>query len=266
MNQVTVFRLAAGLLVPALLLAGCGANPASTKKVKRKAPVVNALQGAPMMGPNGMPLMGPNGMPMAPGLPGQPAPEVLQMLDGMRRAQQQVPGFTATVDTYDKGPSGQESTTMKVVYKKPTTLRIEMIKASGQAQGAKILWTGGSSVRIKPSFIPMTVEKALTDDMLKSKNGWTLRETEVSAIFKVLFDPGSQIVPKGVQPIEGRPLAMFEVHSPASPKGATHEAIGIDGTTGLPGVRMLFKNETLIYKLSIKNLAIKAPSSSELEI
>lgn len=256
MTKRSLAALTAALLVPAVVLAGCGANPAATKRSKSKQPPRQQLQMGQMMGPNGQ-------MPMQ---PGQASPEVAQMLNSLRQAQQQIPGFTATVETFDKGPSGQESTTMKVAYKKPSTLRIEMVKASGQAQGAKILWTGGSNLKIKPSFLPMTVEKSISDEMVKSKNGWTLKDTEVGAIFRVLFDPQTRIQAKGVQPIEGRPLAMFELQSPASPKGCTHEAIGIDPQTGLPGVRMMFKGQTLIYKLLLKNMVVKPPSSSELEV
>lgn len=247
--------LTAAVLAPVLLIVGCGANPAGTKKPKKKpvAPPMQMLQG----GPGGAMPMGPQGAM---------APEVAQMIDGLRRAQASIPGFTATVETYDKGPSGKDNSVMKVAYKKPSSLKIEMVKAQGQAQGAKILWTGGSDLTIKPSFLPMSVTKSVNDDAVKSKNGWTIRETEVNAIFKVVFDPGARITAKGVQPIDGKPLAMFDVISPSSPKGATSEAIGIDPQTGLPGVRMLFKGTELIYKLTLKNMQIKAVSASEMNV
>lgn len=254
MTKRTLASLTAALLIPAVFLAGCGANPAATKRTKAKRPPVQMLQGGQQM------------MGQGQGPAGPQAPEVAQMLQSLRQAQAQIPGFTATVETYDKGPSGQESTTMKVAYKKPSTLKIEMVKASGQAQGAKILWTGGSDLKIKPSFLPMSVSKSVSDEMVKSKNGWTIRETEVNAIFKVMFDPQARITAKGVQPVDGRPLAVFEVQSAMSPKGCTHEAIGIDPQTGLPGVRMMFKGPTLIYKLTLKNMVVKPPSSSELEV
>lgn len=253
MNQTFRTGLTVAVLAPILLAMGCGANPAATKRVKKKttAPAMQQFQGAPLPG-------------AAPGGPVDPA--VAQMLDGLRRAQAGVPGFTATVETFDKGPSGQETTTMKVSYKKPSSLMIDMVKASGQAQGAKILWTGGSDLTIKPSFLPMSVTKSVSDAAVKSKNGWTIRETEVNAIFKVMFDPGARIVSKGVQPIDNKPLAVFEVVSPSSPKGATNEVVGIDPQTGLPGCRMLFKGQTMIYKLTIKNMQVKAVSASEMTI
>jgi outer membrane lipoprotein-sorting protein len=244
--------LTAAVLAPTLLMLGCGANPAATKKVKKKtvAPAMQQLQGAPLAGAPAGPV----------------DPQVAQMLDGLRRAQTGIPGFTATVETFDKGPGGTDNSTMKVAYKKPSSLKIDMVKAAGQAQGAKILWTGGSDLTIKPSFLPMSVTKSVTDEMVKSKNGWTIRETEVNAIFKVMFDPGARIVAKGVQPLDGKPLAVFEVVSPSSPKGATNEVIGIDPATGLPGCRMLFKGQTMIYKLTIKNMQIKAVSASEMSV
>jgi outer membrane lipoprotein-sorting protein len=255
MTQTFRALLVVAVLGPALLALGCGANPAATKRVKKKtpAPAMQQLQGAQLSG--------------APAGAGGPIdPQVAQMLDSLRKAQASVPGFTATIETFDKGPAGQESNTLKVAYKKPSSLRIEMIKASGQAQGAKILWTGGNELKIKPAFLPMSVTKPVNDDSAKSKNGWTIRETEVNAIFKVIFDPGARIVAKGMQPIDNKPLAVFELVSPSSPKGVTNEVVGIDPATGLPGVRMLFKGQTLIYKLTIKNMQIKAVSASEMNV
>lgn len=264
-------KLVGAALTALVVLAGCG-NPTATRRMRppmggpvvqqRPLPPAMPQAGAPGMLPGQQPGM----MPQAGGIGARQMPEVDQMRMALHAAQQRVPGFSATIETFDKGPKGQESNSMRVTFRKPSSLKIEMTKAVGQAQGAKILWTGGDSLRIKPSFLPMSVEKSISDEQTKSKNGWTIKDTEVNAIIRVLLDPNAQIKALGVHPIEGRPLSAFEVRSRLSPRGASHEVVGMDGTTGLPAARLIFKGNDIIYKAIIKNMSIRNVSSAEMSL
>jgi hypothetical protein len=251
-----MLRQRAALLACACLavsLAGCGALPNTARKARltpqRPAP---ALQ--------------PQGPALPPAMGARQVPEIQQLREGLRRVQAQVPGFSAMVETFDKGPGGQETNMMRVTFRKPTTLKIEMLKAQGQAQGAVIVWSGGDSVRIKPTFLPMAVEKSIHDPQTKSKNGWTIKDTEVNAIFRVLLDAGAQIQPMGMQPLDGRSLALYEVRSSQSPRGASHEAIAIDPRTGLPAARMIYRGQELVYRASIRSMAVKAVGAAEVSL
>jgi hypothetical protein len=155
---------------------------------------------------------------------------------------------------------------MRVTFKKPSSLKIEMTKATGQAAGARILWTGGDNLRIKPSFLPMAVEKSIRDEQTVSKNGWSIKETEVNAIIRIILDPQAQIKPLGTHPIDGRPLSMYEVRSRLSPQGASHEVVGVDPQSALPNARLIYKGGDLIYKAIIKNMSIRAVSSAEMSL
>lgn len=271
MKQLTVSACLIIWVIGTAVLGGCGAagtapwaaSPAGTKGTKSRRPATQQM----------MPSTGLAARNLAPGqapgvaIPGATAgPDVATMVGRLHQVQQQTPGFIATVETFDKGPKGQSTDTMRVAYKKPSTLRIEMIKSEGQAQGAKILWTGGGDLRIKPTFLPMAMTLGITDEKIKSKNGWTIKDTEVNAIFRVVFAAGVQIKVVGQEPLNGKTLTMYEVRSPASPKGVSHEVVGIDPQTGLPAMRLLFKAQDLLYKLTIKQLQIKQPSQTELEI
>ncbi|MEB3220510.1 MAG: hypothetical protein VKS61_00385 [Candidatus Sericytochromatia bacterium] len=239
--------------VLSLCVASCGTLPTAARKA-RPAPV-RPVTGLAPQGPVAPPVMG-----------ARQVPEVQQLLEGLRRVQAQVPGFSATIETFDKGAAGQETNTMRVTFRKPATLKIEMLKAQGQAQGATIVWTGGDTLRIKPTFLPMAVEKGIHEAQTKSKNGWTIKDTEVNAIFRVLLDPAAQIRPLGPQPVGGRPLPVYEVRSAQSPRGASHEAIAIDPQTGLPAARMVFRGQDLIYRATIKSMAVRQVGASEVEI
>lgn len=250
--------LATGLTLTSAL-AGCGAHPTgvSASRLRTRAP-------QPMRPYGAMP------QPGAPLSPQAASPQALQQLLGLvQRADQATQGFRATVDTYDHGSSGTESDEIDVAFQKPSTLHLNMVKATGQAQGASIVWTGGDQIQIKlkVGFVPITTSLAITDGRLKSKNGWTIKQTESNAMFKVLFDPQAQIQIVGQQPsADGRMLTMLQVHSAFSPPPTDHEVIGVDPQSGIPMMRMMYQGQTLLYRLTIKNMRPGAPGSAALAI
>jgi hypothetical protein len=247
-------RLLSSVLIGLLLVAGasgCGTTPAAPRP-----PRVASL-GAPPAGQ----------VPLAPVPASAAGPQDAQTLRALvAAAHAQVPGLDATIETYDKGPRGQETNTIRIAYKKPYTMRIEMVKATGTAHGARILWTGTETLRIKPSFLPMAVEKRIDDAQTVSKNGWTIRHTGVHAIFKVLLDPAAQVRALGSQVMEGRTLEGVEVRSTESPAGATHEIIAIDPVQRLPVVRAVYRGPQLLYRATIKQMAVKSIGQSELAL
>ena len=235
-------------------LAGCGAHPtaAALKTTKGSRGAAPTTLGAPLG----------NG-------PANATADVAKLLAFVKQSQAATPGFTATVVTDDHGPSGSESDEIKVSYKKPSTIHLNMIKATGQAQGASIIWDGSDNlqVKVKVGFLPITTNLSVSDAKVKSKNGWTIKQTDVTSIFGVLFDAGAQIKIVGQQPGDaGHMLTMVEVHSSVSPKPADREIIGIDQTTGLPGLRVLFQGQKQLYRLQIKGLKVGAPSSTEMSL
>lgn len=241
-------------LVLAGPLAGCGKKLATAPSITKSSRTAHSLAAAPALA-GGATAAGSD-------------QELQQLLAGVHQAQA-APGFTATVNTMDKGPAGSESDQINVAYQKPSTLHLDMIKASGQAQGATIVWSGGDSLQIKISvgFLPITTSLDITDDRVKSKNGWTIKDTEVNAVFRVLFDPQAklQIVGQQASP-DGHMLTMVQVVSAESPKPADHEVIGIDPTTGMVGLRALFTGQSEIYRLAITNIKVGAPSATEMAI
>jgi hypothetical protein len=112
----------------------------------------------------------------------------------------------------------------------------------------------------------MAISLQITDKRLVSRNGWTIKDTGVSAILATLLNPQAQVKPLGDQAMNGKNLAMLEVRSPVSPKGATHEVIGIDRQTNLPAFRAVYKGQQLMYRLAIKSISMTAPSSAEMAI
>ena len=242
--------LVAGLLVSTALV-GCGASPtAPAKDLRNRMPVQGAVA-----------------------QPGQGAvsqtnadPKVQALLKAVSETNQRATGFSATIDTFDKGAEGSANQTLKVAFKKPNSLKISIMKDTGGNDGVQALWAGSSTMQVKPKFPPMAVSLDVNDKRLVSRNGWSIKDTGVSAILNVLLSPQSQLKRIPDQNINGKMLAMVEVHSPQSPKGATHEVIGVDRTTNLPAYRAVYKGQEVLYRLTIKSISMKAPSASEMAI
>ena len=176
-----------------------------------------------------------------------------------------LPGLSAQIETFDRGPSAQESNTIRIAYRRPYTMKIEMLKASGTADGARIVWTGGDTLRIKPRFLPLAVDKRIDDTQTVSKNGWTIRHTGVHAIFDVLLDPAAQVRSLGNQVLAGRPVTALAIQSKRSPSGTTQEVIALDGR-GLPASRSIYRGEALVYRALITSLTVRALEPAELSL
>jgi hypothetical protein len=266
MNFKTASTLLMAGLTVASLISGCGKTSpaaASSTRLPGRAPLQGAYPapGAIPYG-NGAPQLG-AGLPGAPGGPG----DAQQVLAAVRLAQQSQRGFTGTILTYEKGPKGDtETDTLSIAYKRPSTLRLEMTHASGQAQGCKVLWDGSDSLKVKPTFMPFSVGVGIGDSRVVSKNGWTIKETDVSCILGVVLDPGAQVRNLGPQTIDGKAVTLLEVHSPKSPHGVTLEQIGIDMQMNLPVVRLMYMGKTLAYKLVAKTFRLQVPTDDQLSI
>jgi hypothetical protein len=177
-------------------------------------------------------------------------------------------GFKATVDTWEKLGSKTSTTSLKIAYAKPMTMRLDITKASDtQAVGVKLRWDGGSEFKIKPTWMPFAVGVGIDDKRVISLNSWTIKQTDVTCILNVLLDPSTKVKildEKGN--FDGQVLTAVEAISPKSPTGVTREIIGIDRATGLPRARRLYKGDVLIYKCNVKTCTVGKPSESELSM
>ena len=165
------------------LLAGCGKTSpaASTSSLPARSGLTQQPAQYPGMVPGQTAMPGMNGMPgmTVPGAAGAAAGNAAQILALVRQAQAAQTGFTAQIETYEKGPKGDsEQETLEVAYKRPSTLRVDITQATGEAKGAKVLWTGGSEMKVKPSWIvshELPLEKApeAYKNFDARKDGWT---------------------------------------------------------------------------------------------
>lgn len=252
---MSAMRMAMVAVVLGAGLTACGRSPAAPK----------AAGSAPKSLSQALPQAG-----LAPQLPGQlgaatGATALVPLLNQMSQAYKAVQGFSATIETYDVGPKGSGNTTVKVQFKRPQTLAIEVIKGA-DGVGARFLYTGGSDIKARPQFPPLTVTLPLTDSRIVSQNGWTLKQTGVGAIYEVLFDAAAQNRILGDAVVDGKPCQVIEVHSTKSPAGTSKELISIDKATFFPLQRQVFQGEKMVFNLGLKGLNPTTPPASAFQL
>jgi hypothetical protein len=242
--------LVAPLALVATAIVGCGAAPTTPKASHEPH---DALPSGPVA--------------IAPALPtGQPGGDATAVLAAVRQARSVGKGFVADAETTETSPSGGGQQALKISYKAPSSLRIDVVKGSGLSEGAKFVWTGGTEARVKAKIVPFTLSKPITDENLVSWNGWTIAKTSPQGILDSLLDPGATCRLLGEQDVHGRRLVVVSVVSPKRPKGASHELIGIDPAVSLPASREIYQGQKLLYRLVIKRLSLTVPTASTFEI
>jgi hypothetical protein len=90
-----------------------------------------------------------------------------------------------------------DSKAVKGVYQlagmQPRTLRLFV--ETGTGEGTKLLWRGGSTVKVRPAgFLgAITVDLPQTDERLKSVRGYVMSDTDIPAMFGFLADPANKL-------------------------------------------------------------------------
>lgn len=175
-------RLAVFLL--AALLCGCGRQPASAPMDESQAANPAPLAAAP--NPNVV-------ASIAPAIPptGDPVADTRKALASARAL---LSGYSLTMKWYQKSGGGNSNGTYAVQGMGKSTL-IEITQ--GTPQGARILWQGGSSLQVKLAgllgAVPVTLDT--TNPQVVSARGYTIQQTNLTALLDLAEDPAHKAVP-----------------------------------------------------------------------
>lgn len=129
----------------------------------------------------------------------------------------------------------------------PRTMKIEVVEGSGE--GTKLLWKGGKDVQVRPSgfLSALTLNLPLGDSRLVSIRGYTLAQTDLSAMYGYMTDAANKATQLAAD--------TFDVTGPHLLSGVTHMRATVDLTTWLPKtVTMTDAKNVAIYTLGIEKL------------
>jgi hypothetical protein len=132
---------------------------------------------------------------------------------------------------------------------RPFAARVDVQESSRWfASGATILWSGGTTLRIKAPHVFFSVEFAYDNAQVVSVRGYRIDQTDIFSMGKVLRAPGAEIKPVGQRTIKGESLLLLDVTSPASLPGITHEIIGLNDKILIPTYREMYAGQNVVHK------------------
>lgn len=212
-----------GAVLAALVLAGCGGSPTSTK-VKR-APSGSKLQDGSAQAP-----LQPGNLLGAPGLPGQPGasmqggnPEGVALLNATRDVLSKITGFDAQIKSYSQGhfKSGEKvdelrkaTTEARIIWVKPLKLRAEVIQTTNPLLvGAAMATNDGQNIvaRAKGILGLIPFKMAISDPKLGNNRNHRLPQNNPKSQMERLTAPTAVWTVVGDQVVEGVPCKMIQV-------------------------------------------------------
>lgn len=226
MSKHQMRRMACGL-VAMLALVACGGNPTNVN-----VPRSTKSQVVPRMQPLG-------NTPVA--LSGNGNQEGAFLLSGVRERVSTATSFGATVRSYSQGyykegkreaEMRQASSEMRLLWARPTRMRIEMVMTTvAIAEGALLVTLDSTNYRVRAKgllgFIPLTL--AASNAMLATNRNHPVNDEAPIAQMRRLTAPGAVWSVIGGAEVSGTPIRLVQVDNVKRlDQEITREIIGID--------------------------------------
>lgn len=189
---------------------------------------------------------GPTPTPMAPVASAQPG-SVGALIAHSHAVFAAMPMYHLRLSYTQKSDSESSKGVYDIYGQQPRTMKIDVVEGSGE--GTKLLWRGGKDVQVRPSgfLSALTLDLALDDARLVSIRGYTLAQTDLSAMYGYMMDAGNKAVQLAAD--------TFDVSGPHLLSGVAHMRATVDLTTWLPrSVIMTDAKNVAIYTLAIDKL------------
>ena len=233
-------------MAAATLLAGCGYEPATSKRALRRA--------EPMAAPVAPPPVNADAAAV------ERARAILAAVDAKTKT---VTNWQATATSEVVGPGAGDKNwnTSKINFKHPSTMAATVVKAKdGKAENTRLVYHGGNEVSLKTyffGFLAIKIDLPVDDGRLVDAYKRSLRDTQTKQLFTMLLHPQAQAAWVGEGLAAGEPVDFIDVRSPESWKGVTHEVVGVSRRLALPISRDCFdaKNRR-IFHLELKGMKI----------
>lgn len=244
-------RLAAAVLC-ASTLAACGADVATGTK-KKKLPALDPTPGEYVGDP------GTIGTQPAGAKAEDPAAR--ELINKTVAAVRGLPGYQLDMKWMQKQGSNTARGLYDIIGKAPRTTRIDI--KEGKGKGTKVLYTGGSTAKVRPDgfLSAVTVDLAVTDDRLLSVRDYTIPQTDMKALMDQFVDPRHTAKLLGQGMFGG---TAVEVAGGPLLKGCVKMVVEVDPATGLPKLIDQYDAKEVVFRLEIKNMRARKSASVDI--
>lgn len=150
-----------------------------------------------------------------------------------------------------------------LALEKPNHTAMTVLENPGMraAEGTKIVWFGGPTVKLATHFfgLPIKLEPAYDDARLRGLRGDTMWDVSINRAVEMTRDPGSRFKYVRDDVLLGRKMHVVEVRSPALLKGVDHEQLWLDDKLHLPFQRDMFTGGDCVYHVAVETFQFDRP-------
>lgn len=195
-----------------------------------------------------------------------------KILAKLKQSFEALNSLSATITNFEKGNDGLEgSGQIKMLYKKPSTVKIEVVKSPDAGQvGAKLLYSDLSNAKVRPGggmgFVSLSL--AMSDSKLLSGRKYQLGQIDLGFTVKRMTQAGVKAKLTGQSQIGSSKILLLEI----TPQGhfdsrITKEILGVDAQTFLPRLHEMYEGATKVYSVQLTSATPNAPiGATDLEV
>lgn len=173
-----------------------------------------------------------------------------ELAKGLQGFQAQLKTFSAVATFWETDGKDTQTNTAEIFLAQPGKIRANVLESSNSMKrGAKMVYLGDKTVRVKLGFIKKTF--AYDDPMVVSTRGYRIDQTDLTAVIGGVIHPQATLTYKGAATLNGKPVEMLEVVSPAILPGTEREVIALDPQTFAPVQLEAFSQGKVVFKLGL---------------
>lgn len=216
-------RLVTPLL--ALVVVGCGIDPTETPR----RPAAERPEPAPVAPPSLAPDAG-------------PAQAMVAKSYAMFRAMR---GYQAELNYMQKNAVKKTTGIYEIAGRTPRKLFLHI--KEGNNQGVKLLWEGGSKVRVRAGGLlgAVALELPKDDDRFLSVRKYSLDQTDLHSMYAMMTDPSHTVTAAGPDTVL--------ITGPKLLKGCVKMMVKFNPATSLPTQMELSDPKEVVFSIKLKN-------------
>lgn len=178
-----------------------------------------------------------------------------ELAKGLKGFQAQLKTFSAVATFWETDGKDTQTNTAEIFLAQPGKIRANVLESSNaMKRGAKMVYLGDKKVRVKVGFIKKTFD--YDDAMVVSTRGYRIDQTDLTAVINGVTHPEAQLSYKGAATLNGKPVELLDVQSPAILPGTEREVIALDPVTFAPVQLEAFAGGKVVFKLGLSQAKV----------
>lgn len=178
-----------------------------------------------------------------------------ELAKGLKGFESQLKTFSAVASFWETDGKDTQTNTAEIFLAQPGKIRANVLESSNSMKrNAKMVYLGDKKVRVKLGFIKKTFD--YDDATVTSVRGFRIDQTDLTAVIAGVTHPQAKLSYKGSHTLNGKPVELLEVVSPAILPGTEREVIALDPQSFAPVQLEAFAGGKVVFKLGLAKAVI----------